>query len=293
MQDDLSERRMKSLVTVITPYLNAKRFLPGFVNSLRSQTADYWFCIMVDDGSSDGGPELLNDLVAVDSRFLLISNTNPKRGPGPASARNCALALVQTDYVAFCDVDDLWHPEKLERQLTFHTFNQLDLSVSAYGRFHDNEMHAPLKSIVCPPLTLRSGTLRGRNPIPMLTVIVSAEIVKEGFQEVAHEDFLFWLQLFKNHASIRYGCLPIVLAFYCIHSENVSRQKLIMPLWTYRVFRSFGKTRLSSLANVATWLVDHLLGRTQENCFGQYKHTQLKDLLLQAPIQIRLPKMFL
>ena len=78
---------MKSLVSVITPYRNAKRFLPGFVDSLRSQTAQDWCCIMVDDNSSDGGPELLRDLVADDPRFLLISNTNPKHGPGPASAR--------------------------------------------------------------------------------------------------------------------------------------------------------------------------------------------------------------
>ena len=59
-----------------------------------------------------------------------------------------------------------------------------------------------------------------------------------------------------------------------------------MPLWTYRVFRSFGKTRVSSLANVAIWLFDHVIGLTQESCAGKYKHIQLNDLILSSPIML-------
>ena len=216
MQDDLSEQSMKSLVSVITPYRIAMRFLPGFVHSLRSQTAQDWSCIMVDDGSSDGGPALLSDLVADDSRFLLISNTNPKHGHGPASARNCALALVQTEYVAFCDVDDLWHPEKLQRQLKFHLSNQLDLTVSAYARFIDGQLDQPPQRIVCPPEKLVFRDLFGHNPIPMLTVILSADLARTGFSEVAHEDFFFWLELFKARPSNRYLCLKFLLTIVYI-----------------------------------------------------------------------------
>ena len=252
---------MKSLVSVITPYRNAKRFLPGFVASLRSQTAQDWCCIMVDDGSSDGGHELLSDLVADDSRFLLISNTNPKYGPGPASARNCALALVQTDYVAFCDVDDLWHPDKLQRQLKFHRSNQFDLTVSAYARFIDGQLDQPPQRIVCPPQKLVFRDLFGHNPIPMLTVILSADLARTGFSEVAHEDFLFWLELFKARPSIRYGCLPEILAYYCIHQKSLSSHKAIMPFWAYRVFRNSGQTRIRSMIFLILWGIDHFRGR--------------------------------
>lgn len=274
---------MNSLVSVITPYRNAKRFLPGFVDSLRSQTAQDWCCIMVNDGSSDGGPELLSDLVADDSRFLLISNTNPKHGPGPASARNCALALVQTDYVAFCDVDDLWHPEKLQRQLRFHRSNQLDLTVSAYARFIDGQLDQPPQRIVCPPENLAFRDLFGHNPIPMLTVILSADLARTGFSEVAHEDFLFWLDLFSARPSIRYGCLPEILAYYCIHQKSLSSRKAVMPFWAYRVFRNSGQTRSQSVYFLILWGIDHFLQRVSAWRRPRVVRTSVRNLLAKPP----------
>ena len=252
---------MKPRVSVITPYRNAKRFLPGFVDSLQSQSAEDWTCIMVDDDSSDGGPAFLAELVKNDPRFQLITNTNPKHWPGPASARNCALALVQTDYVAFCDVDDLWHPDKLKRQLSYQRSYGLHFTVSAYVRFLDKQLDSAPQRVVCPPSTITLPDLLGSNPIPMLTVIISKDLVKTGFSEVAHEDFLFWLDIFKSHPDLRYGCLPEVLAFYRIHQDNHSHHKLFMPLWTYRVFRNFGMSRLMSLNHLATWTFDHLCDR--------------------------------
>ena len=277
---------MKSLVSVITPYRNAKRFLPGFVDSLRSQTAQDWCCIMVDDGSSDGGPELLSDLVADDSRFLLISNTNPKYGPGPASARNCALGLVQTDYVAFCDVDDLWHPDKLQRQLKFHRSNQLDLTVSAYARFIDGQLDQPPQRIVCPPEKLVFRDLFGHNPIPMLTVILSADLARTGFSEVAHEDFLFWLDLFKARPSIRYGCLPEILAYYCIHQKSLSSRKLVMPFWAYRVFRNAGQTRSSSIYFLTVWFMHHFWSRLLSLTSSKIVRIPVRNLLAMPPLPL-------
>jgi len=286
VQDDLSELSMNPLVSVITPYRNAKRFLPGFVVSLRSQTAQDWCCIMVDDGSSDGGPELLSDLVADDSRFLLISNTNPKHWPGPASARNCALALVQTDYVAFCDVDDLWHPDKLQRQLKFHRSNQLDLTVSAYARFIDGQLDQPPQRIVCPPQKLVFRDLFGHNPIPMLTVILSADLARTGFSEVAHEDFLFWLELFKAYPTIRYGCLPEILAYYCIHQKSLSSHKAVMPFWAYRVFRNSGQTRILSLYFLILWALDHSWGRLLALTRSKNVRVPVQSLLVMPPLPL-------
>ena len=239
---------------------------------------------MVDDGSSDGGPELLRDLVAHDPRFLLISNTNPKHWPGPASARNCALALVQTEYVAFCDVDDLWHPQKLQRQLKFHRTNQLDLTVSAYARFIDGQLDQPPQRIVCPPHQLVFRDLLGHNPIPMLTVILSADLARTGFSEVAHEDFLFWLELFKAHPSIRYGCLPEILAYYCIHQKSLSSHKAVMPFWAYRVFRNSGQRRSRSMYFLILWCMDHLTGRLLAFTSSKIVRIPVRKLLVTPPL---------
>ena len=278
---------MKPLVSVITPYRNAKRFLPGFVDSLQRQTAEEWTCIMVDDGSSDGGPAFLAELVADDPRFQLIINTNLKHWPGPASARNCALTFVQTDYVAFCDVDDLWHPEKLERQLNFHCSNHFDLTVSAYARFIDGQIDQPPQRVVCPPAELVFRDLFGQNPIPMLTVILSADLARIGFSEVAHEDFLFWLELFKTRPSIRYGCLPEILAFYCIHQRSLSSQKAVMPFWAYRVFRNSGQSRHRSLFSLFFWGIDHILSRVPALSGSVGVGLSIGELLVMPPLHLR------
>jgi len=248
---------MKPPVSIVTPYRDARRFIASFVDALKSQTFQDWLCIMVNDGSSDGGPALLADLVGHDSRFLLINNTISKHGRGPASARNCALALVGSDLVAFCDIDDFWHAEKLQKQLDFHWSNQLDLSVSAYARFLDGQQARPPQSLVCPPAQLQLRDLLGRNPIPMLTVILSTELARSGFAQVPHEDFLFWLDLFKARPNMRYGCLPEVLAFYRLHPSSLSSRKIAMPLWAYRVFRNFGQSRQRSFVYLCFWLFDH------------------------------------
>ncbi|WP_415399096.1 glycosyltransferase family 2 protein [Synechococcus sp. W4D4] len=278
---------MQPVVSVITPYRNAEKFLLRFVSSIQAQTRTDWVCIMVDDGSTDNGPNLLRNIVSGDSRFHLINNTFSKSWPGPAAARNCALAMVSTDLVAFCDVDDVWHPEKLERQLSFHIANHLDLSVSAYGRFLDGDLSHPLRSIVCPPLKLSPGTLNGKNPIPMLTVVISAELANLRFQQTPHEDFLFWLEILRFYPTLRYGCLPSVLAFYCIHDSNLSSSKLLMTVWTYRVFRRFGKTRISSLCSLVSWMIGHFISQLKLISKMHYISTSLTDLLVQPPINTR------
>jgi len=278
---------MQPVVSVITPYRNAERFLLRFVLSIQAQTRTDWVCIMVDDGSTDNGPELLRNIVSSDSRFHLIKNTFPKSWPGPASARNCALAMVCTDFVAFCDVDDVWHPEKLERQLRFHLDNHLDLSVSAYGRFLECDLPHSLRSIVCPPSQLSPGTLNGKNPIPMLTVIISTRLAIIPFQQTSHEDFLFWLEVLRSYPKLRYGCLPSVLAFYCIHDTNLSSSKMLMPLWTYRVFRRFGKSRTSSLRSLGSWMIGHFLSQLKLITTTHYRSTSLTELLAQSPIDAK------
>jgi len=241
---------------------------------------------MVDDGSTDNGPHVLKQLVAHDPHFRLLTNTFPKTWPGPASARNCALATVSTPLVAFCDVDDLWHSEKLERQLAFHLTNKLDLSVSAYGKFYGDQLDEPLKSFVCPPAKLSQSTLCGRNPIPMLTVMLSSDLASVGFDQVAHEDFLFWLRLFRSNPSLRYGCLPLVLAFYCIHDRNLSSSKLAMPGWAYQVFRQYGKSRISSLYMLLKWARSHLVSQLQSLLTRSAIHASTSELLSTQPRRI-------
>jgi teichuronic acid biosynthesis glycosyltransferase TuaG len=242
------------LITVVTPYRNAAPFLPGFVAMLQAQTSSQWCCLLVDDGSSDDGPALAAQLTAADQRFSLIRRSRPKpAGSGPAAARNTALALVSTELVAFCDIDDLWHPQKLERQLQLQRRHQLDLVVSGYGRFGDG----PEPRIIdwrCPPPVLSYRRLLGGNPIPMLTVLVRTALVRGGMPTGPHEDFALWLALFRRCPDLRYGCLPEGLAFYRLHSGNLTGQRWRMAGWAHQVFVAHGLKGAALWMAMARWL---------------------------------------
>ena len=279
---------MDALVTIITPYKNAELFIDEFVDSILRQTFCDWQCIMVDDGSTDLGKQLLEKRVGQDDRFILISNTNDKVISGPAAARNCALELARSKYIAFCDIDDLWHPQKLEEQIMFMELNSLHISVSAYARFSHDNMPLNTQSLICPPPYLEYSDLLKQNVIPMLTVICLRELSDLRFSQVRHEDFLLWLNLFKSKRHIRYACLPKVLAFYRVHSDNTSSNKLVVPLWTYMVFKAHGFSRWRRISSLWTWATSHLRHKTlsifNKKVISLPSTTQL---LLMPPLMVK------
>lgn len=242
-------------VSIITPYRNASRFLPQLVACLRQQSHRNWECLLIDDGSTDGGRELLAELTAGDRRFRLLSHSssagtiNPERYP--AIPRNLGLAEAKAPLVAFLDADDLWHRRKLERQIAFHRDAQLDLSVTAYGRFRALEQ--PVEALRCPPSQLVLPELRRRNVVPLLTVLIRRELLGNGFSCAHHEDYLKWLNLKRDSPSLRYGCLNEVLACYRLHRANLSRRRPALVTWTYEVYRRHGLSRASSVLQLAHW----------------------------------------
>lgn len=105
---------MVPLVSIVVPTFNAERYLEATVGSVREQTVKDWELWLSDDGSSDGTVEIARKFQAADARVHVIENP-PARHPGPT--RNAGMARASGRYLAFLDSDDLWLPNKLERQL--------------------------------------------------------------------------------------------------------------------------------------------------------------------------------
>jgi len=239
-------------VSVVVPYRNGAQFIPGFVSMLQRQSFMDWICLLVDDQSTDDGALIARQSVIGDDRFQLFTFSEPRAFPGPAAVRNFALSRVSTPLVAFCDVDDLWHPLKLERQLAFHDAHGLELSVTGYWRFRDQSA-LPIVGSRCPPELLSYRKLFGGNPIPMLSVIVRSDLVKAGMPEQRHEDFSLWLDVFRSNPNLRYGCLPEGLAFYRLHSGSITSQRWKMPFWAFAVFRRQGLSVWGLLQAMFLW----------------------------------------
>ena len=98
------------LITIIVPVWNAEAFLPRFLRSLRAQTWPNLELLLVDDGSTDRSPELLDTAAAADARIHVLHL--PHRGV--AFARNAALDEARGDYLMFADTDDLVDPQYAE-----------------------------------------------------------------------------------------------------------------------------------------------------------------------------------
>ena len=104
------------LVSIITPTWNCARFICETIQSVQSQTYQNWEMIISDDCSTDNTREVIEPYLKEDSRIKYICN--PKNS-GAAITRNNALKVAQGKWIAFLDSDDLWLPEKLEKQVTF------------------------------------------------------------------------------------------------------------------------------------------------------------------------------
>lgn len=101
------------LVSVITPAYNAEKHIADAIASVRAQTLEDWELIIIDDGSTDDTPSIVNSVA--DSRIRLIQQTNA----GVSAARNAGLDVAKGNYVTFLDADDCLPTEALAARARF------------------------------------------------------------------------------------------------------------------------------------------------------------------------------
>lgn len=104
------------LVSIITPTWACAEFISETIKSVQTQTYQNWELLIQDDCSTDNTREVVRPYIDTDKRIKY--ECNPKNS-GAAITRNSALRRAKGRWIAFLDADDLWLPEKLERQLRF------------------------------------------------------------------------------------------------------------------------------------------------------------------------------
>ncbi|MDR0555464.1 MAG: glycosyltransferase [Holosporaceae bacterium] len=98
-------------ISVVVPVYNAERFLRECLNSILNQSFKDIEVLCVDDGSLDGSLNILKEYAQKDRRIVVISHD---KNCGLSAARNSGLDVAQGKYIAFCDSDDLMHPDMLK-----------------------------------------------------------------------------------------------------------------------------------------------------------------------------------
>lgn len=120
------------MISVIIPVYNAEKYLPQCLDSLLKQTYTDFEAVCVDDGSTDGSLEILQEYAAKDARIKVF----PRPNRGCSAARNLGLDKVCGEYVTFLDADDLLHSQFLEIMLK--EIKDADVSVCGYTDIDDS-----------------------------------------------------------------------------------------------------------------------------------------------------------
>jgi len=162
-------------VSVVIPAYNAAEFVSDAVRSVLAQTLEATECIVVDDGSTDGTASVVQGIV--DPRIRLIRQENL----GVSEARNAGARVAVAGLLAFLDADDVWLPEKLERQLARFE-KRADLVMVATGYAITDADLAPLTVIESPrdPGYRRWGLVEGNGALLSSTAMIR----RTAFQDV-------------------------------------------------------------------------------------------------------------
>lgn len=120
---------MNDLVSIIMPSYNTGSFLAESIRTVHAQTFSNWELLIVDDCSTDNTDEVVRPFLS-DERIRYLKN---EKNSGAAVSRNRALREAKGKWIAFLDSDDLWMPEKLERQINFMEKNGYHFSYTNYA----------------------------------------------------------------------------------------------------------------------------------------------------------------
>lgn len=229
------EVEMNGKVSIIMPNYNCERFLEETINSVLAQTYKNWELLIVDDCSIDNSVKIIKNYCEKDVRIKLFTN---EKNSGAAASRNLALREATGKWIAFLDSDDLWLPEKLEKQLNFMVDNDCKFSYTAYE--HVNENKTPLNILVMGPKELSKRKMFRYCYPGCLTVMYDCSDI--GVVQVPDEiangenDYAIWLKVVKF-----YKCyfLNEVLALYRVRNSSLSHKSKKTKLMRnhYKLFR--------------------------------------------------------
>ncbi|HWH81911.1 MAG TPA: glycosyltransferase [Burkholderiaceae bacterium] len=205
-------------VSIIVPAFNAAAWITHTLQSLQAQTHTDWEALVADDASNDDTAEIVRSFGMRDARVRHLRL--PINCGGPAGPRNFALAQTENSWVAFCDADDLWHPQKLELQLRAAQAASADLVCTAIRDFTPPRAPTADRTIdlAAPLPVVRIGLWRmlGKNVIPGSSVLCRRSAIEQAGRFdtardlIAVEDYDLWLRLIERGAKVVKIELPLV-----------------------------------------------------------------------------------
>lgn len=237
------------MISIITPAYNAEKTIARTIQSALRQTYKDFELIIADDRSTDNTALIAQQYANLDSRVCVIKKD---KNEGVAMARNAALDAAKGDYIAFLDSDDLWLPEKLEKQLAFMQKTRCALSYTGYWFMDANGRAGKMVNV---PERMSARRILMDTSIACLTVMVDRRQSGEfRMPRLEHtEDQCAWHEIAKKCGD----CLGLTepLALYR-RGGGLTGNKLKAARQQYAVYRAhFGFSRAKSALYFASYAI--------------------------------------
>jgi teichuronic acid biosynthesis glycosyltransferase TuaG len=229
-------------VSVVMPCFNHAQFVAEAAQSVLRQTHTDLELIITDDRSSDNSWEVMSRIADGDARVKLIRH---QQNQGLPKSRNDALAESRGEFIAFCDSDDVWEPEKIRMQVKLLEENPefdmvycdtliIDENGSLTGQRFSERHPLPKRSTgwLFPEL-VRGNFINVQSALMRRRCLASIDHFDEELGVL--EDWWYWVQLSRKH---RFLYSPELLARYRVHSQSMnSMKKRSFPIFRCRIYR--------------------------------------------------------
>ena len=224
----MERQYVDGLVSVIIPVYNAEKFLSSTLDSIFAQTSKSFEVVLVDDCSKDGSAEIISKYKEEHPEIVYHLQ---EKNMGAAVARNTALEIAKGRYVAFLDSDDVWYPEKTEKQLNLMKEKDAAFSYAAIEMMDENGELKKSKRKVKETVNYRF--LLHNTMIATSSVIVDREKLGDFRMPLRRsgQDYATWLQLLRD-GTVAHG-INEALVKYRVSSNSLSSNKFksIKQVW--------------------------------------------------------------
>lgn len=232
---------MQPKVSVITPAWNSEKYILQTIESVQRQTYTNWEMIIVDDCSTDRTCEIVEAVSQTDPRVRLLKQ---ETNGGAGKARTRAMRNAEGRFIAYLDADDIWHQEKLERQVAFMLNNNYGFSCASYEVI-DDDGNLLNKQVHMLPKVDYVGFLTN-NLLQTVGIMVDTSIVDRECLVMPdirrRQDAATWLQILKAGHDC-YG-LDEILAQYRRAENSLSSNKLKAVKGVWKLYREIEKLSL-------------------------------------------------
>ena len=200
------------LVSVIMPVYNTEKYLAEAVDSILTQTYPAIELICIDDASTDNSEKVLDRYGAKTVRARM------ERNGGIAAARNKSIPLARGVYIAFADADDIWHPEKLAKQIALlEARPDLDIAFSMIENFISPDIPTEIKNTRRFP----AGHIEGQISGTFVARRKSFDLVGPLSEEYRIGEFIDWMTRAAEQ-KLAWASVPEVLYRRRVHETNTT-----------------------------------------------------------------------